>query len=171
LALTSVGCQQIIEEEPFPKHGRRGNKLGAFLETMRPGDVLVTTTLDRLAGSLAELLAIVKALSSVGASLQVLDIGVDTNDRNGRTFLDMLGIFTVFENRTRLDRQLDGIRRAKEAGKYRGRKPSINRKRLLELLEQRVPHAEIARQLQISEASVYRLRKELLASVPEASAE
>jgi len=41
-------------------------------------------------------------------------------------FLDMLRVFAEFETNLRRERQLEGIARAKAAGVYRGRKPSID---------------------------------------------
>ena len=38
----------------------------------------------------------------------------------------MLGVFAEFETDLRRERQLEGIAKAKEAGVYRGRKPSID---------------------------------------------
>ena len=37
----------------------------------------------------------------------------------------MLGVFAEFETNLRKERQLEGIARAKVAGVYKGRKPSV----------------------------------------------
>jgi len=42
----------------------------------------------------------------------------------GKAFLDMLGVFAEFETNLRRERQIEGIRAAKERGVYKGRKPS-----------------------------------------------
>ena len=39
----------------------------------------------------------------------------------------MLGVFAEFETNLRRERQLEGIAKAKAAGVYKGRKPSIDR--------------------------------------------
>jgi DNA invertase Pin-like site-specific DNA recombinase len=44
----------------------------------------------------------------------------------GKAFLDMLGVFAEFETNLRRERQLEGIAKAKAAGVYKGRPPSID---------------------------------------------
>jgi hypothetical protein len=58
-----------------------------------------------------------------------------------------------------LERQREGIRKAVEAGKYRGRAPTARRKSdaVQELRQAGIGPAEIARRLSISRASVYRI--------------
>jgi DNA invertase Pin-like site-specific DNA recombinase len=51
-------------------------------------------------------------------------------------FLDMLGVFAEFETNLRRERQLEGIAKAKAAGVYKGRPPSIEPSRVRELKAQ-----------------------------------
>ena len=58
-----------------------------------------------------------------------------------------------------LERQLDGIAAAKQAGRYKGRQPTAKRKaaEVLELAAQKLTRQEIAEQTGIGIASVYRI--------------
>ena len=106
------------------KVSRRGVLLG------RQGDTLVAlvvTRIDRLARSIADLQVIVATLKAKGAALRTTDgMAFDTSTAMGKCFLDMLGTFAEFETNLRRERQLEGIAKAKAAGVYQGRKPTID---------------------------------------------
>ena len=115
------------------------------------------TRIDRLARSIGDLQDIVRALRAKGATLKATEQPIDTSTAAGKCFLDMLGVFAEFETNLRRERQMEGIKRAKEAGVYKGRKPSIERERVAALRAEGVGATEIARQLGIGRAWVYRL--------------
>src|SRR6478609_7645158 len=79
-----------------------------------------------LARSIGDLQDIVRAVKSRGASLRATEQPIDTSTAAGKCFLDMLGVFAEFETNLRRERQLEGIAKAKAAGVYRGRKPSVD---------------------------------------------
>jgi DNA invertase Pin-like site-specific DNA recombinase len=54
---------------------------------------------------------------------------IDTSTAAGKAFLDMLGVFAEFETNLRKERQLEGIAKAKAAGVYKGRKPTVDAER------------------------------------------
>jgi Resolvase, N terminal domain len=54
----------------------------------------------------------------------------DPSTAAGKAFLDMLGCFAEFETNLRRERQMEGIAKAKAAGVYKGRKPSIDQARV-----------------------------------------
>jgi DNA invertase Pin-like site-specific DNA recombinase len=54
-------------------------------------------------------------------------------------------------------RQLEGISKAKADGRYKGRKPSIDRQAVKQLKEQGLSADDIADALNVGRASVYRL--------------
>jgi DNA invertase Pin-like site-specific DNA recombinase len=95
------------------------------LEFLHAGDVLMITRTDRLARSIGDLQDIVRTVRARGASLQATEQPIDTGTAAGKCFLDMLGVFAEFETNLRRERQLEGIAKAKAAGVYKGRPPSI----------------------------------------------
>ena len=72
-------------------------------------------------------------------------------------FLDMLGVFAEFETNLRRERQVEGIAKAKAAGVYRGRKPSVDAVEVKRLKAEGLGASQIAKRLKIGRASVYRV--------------
>jgi DNA invertase Pin-like site-specific DNA recombinase len=68
----------------------------------------------------------------------------------------MLGVFAEFETNLRKERQAEGIAKAKAAGVYKGRPPSIDASKVRELKNKGFGGSEIAKALKIGRASVYR---------------
>jgi hypothetical protein len=69
----------------------------------------------------------------------------------------MLGVFAEFETNLRRERQLEGIAKAKAAGVYRGRKPSVDAVEVQRLKAEGLGASQIAKRLKIGRASVYRV--------------
>jgi DNA invertase Pin-like site-specific DNA recombinase len=131
-------------------------ELEMLLEFVRKGDELVVTRIDRLARSIGDLQDIVRALHAKGVALRATEQPIDTTTAAGKCFLDMLGVFAEFETNLRKERQLEGIARAKAAGVYKGRKPSVSVEAVKQLKVQGRSPTEIAEELEISRMSVYR---------------
>ena len=132
-------------------------ELRTVLDFLRKGDVVVVTRIDRLARSIGDLQDIVRTVRARGASLKATEQPIDTSTAAGKCFLDMLGVFAEFETNLRRERQLEGIAKAKAAGVYKGRPPSIEASRIRELKDQGMRPSDIAKALKIGRASVYRL--------------
>lgn len=162
--LTTAGCERIFAERISSLAAERP-QLSEALRFVRPGDTLVVAKPDRLARSTANLLAIVDELQGRGVSLLVLSMGgqpLDTRGATGKLMLTVLGAVAEFERELMLERQREGIAKAKDEGKYRGRAPTARAKgvEVLRLHGQGVAGAEIARRLGIGVASVFRILRE-----------
>ncbi len=116
----------------------------------------MVTRIDRLARSVADLERIVAQLRERGAHLRATEQAIDTSTPAGVAFLQMLGVFAQFETAIRRERQLEGIAKAKAAGAYKGRKPSVDAAAVRSLRDQGLGGSEIAKKLGIGRASVYR---------------
>ena len=68
----------------------------------------------------------------------------------------MLGVFAEFETALRRERQLEGVAKAKAAGVYKGRKPSVDVAQVKALHSEGLGATAIAARLGIGRASVYR---------------
>jgi len=80
----------------------------------------------RLARSTADLLAIEADLSGRGIGLVVLSMGgekLGTRNPTSKLMLTILGGVATWEREIILERQREGIAKAKAEGKYKGRKP------------------------------------------------
>ena len=100
-------------------------------------------------------------LEAKGVSLKVLNLGLDTSTPTGKLMLTMLGAVGQFEREIMLERQKEGVAKAKAEGKYKGRKPTAQAKKaeVLALVAQGSTKEAIAKQLGIGVASVYRMLK------------
>jgi DNA invertase Pin-like site-specific DNA recombinase len=159
--LRVAGADRVFAEQVSSVATRR-SQLEATLDFVRDGDVLVVTKPDRLARSTSDMLAIVARLESKGVALRVLSMGgteVDTRTPTGKLMLVMLSAIAGFERDLMLERQREGIAAAKAAGKYRGRAPTAMAKAadVKRLHRDGMKPAEIARQVGISRASIYRV--------------
>jgi DNA invertase Pin-like site-specific DNA recombinase len=136
-------------------------ELRAAIEFVREGDVLVVTKIDRLARSVADLLAVIQALDHKKVGMHILNLGMDTQTPTGKLMLTVLAGVAQFEREIMLERQQEGVTKAKAQGKYKGRKPiSLNlQQEVIQLVASGTPKATIARQLGIGEATVYRILK------------
>jgi len=139
-ALKNAGCIKLFSEKQSGTSIEKRSELANCLNYMREGDALVITRIDRLARSLRDLKNLVYELKAKGIALKAIEQPVDTSTAAGKAFLDMLGVFAEFETNIRKERQLEGIARAKEDGRYLGRKPTARAKseRVLELVGQGV---------------------------------
>jgi DNA invertase Pin-like site-specific DNA recombinase len=84
--------------------------------------------LDRLARSVTHLGELVNRLEAKKVSLRILGMGVDTATPTGRLMVNLLGSIAQFEREVMLERQREGIARAKAEGKYKGRAPTARSK-------------------------------------------
>lgn len=158
--LEKAGAEKLFVEQVSSMSVRP--KLDAALEFVRENDALMVSRLDQLARSTSDLLRIIALLEGKGVGLRVLDFGggeVDTRSPSGRLLITMFGAMAEFERALMLSRQVEGISKAKAAGRYKGRAPTARRKRsdMVELRSQGLGASEIARRLSISRASVYRI--------------
>jgi len=162
--LVKVGCLKIYQEKISGADSERP-ELALMLDYVRAGDVVVVCKLDRLARSTKHLLEIVELLESKGVALRILNIDLDTRTPTGKLMLTMLGAIATFEREMMLERQLDGIARAKAEGKYKGRKATARAKsgEVERLLAEGKTKEAIAAELGIGVASVYRISKDLKA--------
>jgi DNA invertase Pin-like site-specific DNA recombinase len=155
--LTAAGCEKIITEQISAVVKRP--QLEAALDFIREGDTLSVTRLDRLARSTQHLLEIAERVKAKGANLHILNLGADTSTATGRLMFTVIGAIACFERELMLERQREGIQKAKAEGKYRGRKPTARAKadEIKTLKAAGIRPTDIARQLGIGRASVYRV--------------
>jgi DNA invertase Pin-like site-specific DNA recombinase len=156
-ALKAAGCEVTRSEQISGATTTGRTELANLLEFIRQGDTLVVTRIDRLARSIGDLQDIVRSLKAKGAALRATEQPIDTSTAAGKAFLDMLGVFAEFETNLRRERQLEGIAQAKARGVYKGRKPTVDAARVIELDAKGMGATAIADELRIGRASVYRV--------------
>jgi DNA invertase Pin-like site-specific DNA recombinase len=137
-------------------------QLEAALDWVREEDVLIVTKLDRLARSVADLVAITQTLKRKGVGLRILAMNLDTATPTGKLMVNLLGSIAEFERELMLERQREGIAKAKAEGKYQGRQPTARRKSadVLKMRAEGRSANDIVKALGISRASVFRILAE-----------
>lgn len=152
--LRANGCGKIFFEAR--KGGRR--ELGNILDCAAAGDVLVVASLDRVAGSLSELAGVLARFQDRKVALVALgEAGLDTSGEAGEAVLQAVRSLAAFEQASKRDRKAEVVARTKRAGAYRGRPATIPVEAVRTLKAQGKGATEIARELNIGRASVYRL--------------
>jgi DNA invertase Pin-like site-specific DNA recombinase len=157
--LAEAGCGKLFVEQVSSVDVKARERLAEALDYLREGDTLVVTKLDRLARSVAHLLEVLAEVEKRGAALRILSMGIDTGTATGKLMLTLLGGVAEFERSIMLERQREGIAKAKAEGKYKGRKPTAKAKahQVLALHGEGMGATAIAKQLNIGRASVYRI--------------
>ena len=155
--LRDAGCEKVFAEKKSGRTTSDRKALQEALEFVREGDTLVITRLDRLARSIMDLRQIVDQLAAKGVTFRCLQQGaIDTTRSDGKLLLNILASFAEFEADIRSERQRDGIERAKAKGVYKGRPASIDVDEVRRLKASGFGATEIAKELGIGRASVYR---------------
>lgn len=158
--LDKAGCTKVFKEQTSGADGDRP-ELEKALEYLRDGDddVFVVTKIDRLARNTKHLLQIVETIADRGASLRVLDMGLDTGTPNGKLMLTMLGAIGEFERAMMLERQREGIAKAKAKGNYTGRPPMDPAKvdAMKAAKADGMTPSKIAKEFGVARSTVYRI--------------
>lgn len=156
--LTAAGCEKLFVEQVSSVDMDHRAELARAIEFARDGDILIVTKLDRLARSVADAVRITRELTAKGAGLRILGSPIDTSTPTGALMLNILASIAQFEREIMLERQREGIAKAKGEGKYKGRKPTARAKagEIARLRAEGIGPTEIAKRLGIGRASVYR---------------
>jgi DNA invertase Pin-like site-specific DNA recombinase len=154
--LKAAGVERLFREQTSSVAHRKS--LEDAIEFAREGDTVVVTKLDRLARSVANLCDIQRRLDAKGVALRILSMGLDTSTPNGKLMVNVLGAVAQFEREIMLERQKEGIAKAKAEGAYKGRKPKarLQATQIAKLIADGKKGREIADELGISLRSVRR---------------
>jgi len=158
--LKAAGTEKVYSEQTSSVAKR--DQLAECLAFLREGDVLMVTKPDRLARSTADLLAIEADLSKRKIGLVVLSMGgerLDTRNPTSKLMLTILAGVATWEREIMLERQREGIAKAKAEKKYKGRAPTA-RNQKADIIAMKAAGSsviEISDKLSMSRMSVYRV--------------
>ena len=155
--LKAKGCDKIYQEQTSSIGPRP--ELAAALDFLREGDTLMITKLDRIARSVLHMGEIIKTIKAKKAGIRILSLDIDTNTATGELLLNVMSSVAQFEREMMLERQREGIAKAKGEGKYKGRAPTaMSQEAAVQALHATgTPAAVIASKLEMSRTSVYRI--------------
>lgn len=168
--LLSAGVRR---DDTYIDHGVSGARasrpeLDKALSALHSGDTLVITTLDRLGRSTQNMLQLASDLRSKGVHLRVLNLGggdVDTATPMGNMMFTVMASHAQMERDIKLERMNDSITKRRAAGRdLGGRKAQFTESQIRNasnLIESGHPAAQVARELGMSRATLYRRVNEL----------
>ena len=102
-------------------------------------DVVSVYSVDRISRNLNDLLSVIDFLHENGVALQIDNLGITTLiegkvNPSIMIIIQMMGAFSQLENEWRKERQMEGIKKAKEKGVYRDRQHHRRRETQKEFL-------------------------------------
>ncbi|KLD35814.1 hypothetical protein TB15x_20550 [Xanthomonas perforans] len=163
-ALTRAGCIEIYEEQVSragPLRDKKGaTELANALRSLRPGDTLVVWRLDRLGGSVSELIRIVThQLKERGIGFESLTEKIDTSTAAGNMFFQIAAVFAEYERRQLIERTKAGLEAARARGRKGGRKKSLTPKQVREakalLADPNITVADVCAHFGIGRTTLY----------------
>lgn len=122
ILMAELGVEKVYIEKISGKNADRP-ELNAMMAFVREGDVVIVESISRFARSTRDLLALVEELTQKNVEFVSQKESIDTTTPQGRFMLTVFGAMAELEREQTLQRQKEGIAAAKEAGKYKGRKP------------------------------------------------
>ena len=115
-----AGVEKFFVDKVSAKSAQRP-KFDEMMNFLREGDELIVSEFSRLARSTTDLLNIVESLTKKDVKVRSLKEQLDTSSPQGKFMLTIFGAIAEFERELLLQRQREGIKLAKAAGKYKGR--------------------------------------------------
>lgn len=112
--LLAAGCERIFRDEVT---GTKASRPGfdACLASLRPGDTLLVTKLDRIGRSLINLVDVVTTLSARGVGIRSLDQGdIDTTTPHGKLLFQIMAALSEWEAAITRERTIEGLAAARE---------------------------------------------------------
>lgn len=120
--MEELGVERIYTDKASGKNKDRP-ELNNMLDFVREGDTVIVESFSRFARSTKDLLDLVDKLHRKGVEFISKKESIDTSTPQGKFMLTVFGALAELEREQILQRQAEGIAAAKEAGKYKGRKP------------------------------------------------
>ncbi|MFE4197832.1 recombinase family protein [Paenarthrobacter sp. NPDC056912] len=171
----------VRRDDLYVDHGVSGAKasraeLDKAMAALHDGDTLVVTTLDRLGRSTVNMLKLAEEIKDRGAGLRVLNLGgseMDTSTPMGAMIFTVMAALGQMELEIKRERINDSVSKRRAAGKdLGGRKEQFTDRQIKSahrLIQSGEPAAQVARDLGMSRATLYR-RMDALGLTDKASA-
>jgi len=162
--LKKAGCIKIYSEMISGTHSKRP-ELTNLLENIQSGHTLVITAVDRLGRSLKDLIGIINHLKERSIHFKSLKEQMDTSTDTGMLMFNMMGSIAEFE-RSLINRRIyEGVKRAQELGKYKGRTHSVDqsiRQEYVKMMKTGTyPISYIAKMAKVSRQTLYNWKNDL----------
>ncbi|MBZ9753340.1 recombinase family protein [Deinococcus sp. HMF7604] len=158
--LDGIELDRCFEDRASGKNSHRP-QLQELLRFVREGDTVMVHSMDRLARNVDDLRQLVLELTGRGVRVEFVREGLVFAGNDAPLsvlILTVLGAVAEFLRQNHLENQREGIAKAKQSGKYKGRKPALSTAQA-EQLRRRAQNGEakagLARELGISRETLY----------------
>lgn len=121
--METLGVERVYIEKASGKSRDGRPELKAMMDFVREGDEVIVESISRFARSTKDLLNLVEELQKKKVQFVSQKESIDTATPQGKFMLTVFGALAELERETTAQRRDEGIARAKEEGKYKGRKP------------------------------------------------
>lgn len=155
--LKEYGCDEIVSETITGISEEK--ELNKLISQLKKSDKIVATRMDRLGRSAAQLIQLVDELQEKEISLVILNMNIDTSTKSGKSFLQIMAVFSEMERNNLKEKQRRGIELAKEKGKHLGRPRGFTKSGMEEAIHM-YQNDRIVKEIEeithVSKASLYR---------------
>ena len=164
--LKKAGATKIFKDKYTGTTANRP-EFDKLMTTIKNGDTLIVTKLDRLARNTQDALNIVKKMNAEGIILRVLNIGTIDNSPSGRLIFTVFSAFAEFERDLIVSRTQEGKAWAKANNpNFHDGMPRKYDKGQIDFAwklhtQNHMSYSEISKKLGISKATIYRRFREL----------
>lgn len=163
--LKKRGCVEIYEDQVSRAGAKRKLKgtpeLDNCLKALREGDTLIVWSLDRLGGTLSEIIGLLDNLKTRNITFVAIKDRIDTSDPIlGEVYTHLMAIFSNFERNRIIERTHAGLAAARARGRTGGRKKSLDEQSIKEikilLNDPSITVKSIAERYKVSRQTIYR---------------
>ncbi len=162
--LKKSGCEKVYSEVISGANAKRP-ELTKLLTHIKSGDTLVIASVDRLGRSLKDLITIISNLKEREIAFQSLKEQMDTSTATGMLMFNLMGSIAEFERNLINRRIYEGVKRAQEQGKFKGRSHSVDEKIRKEYVRMMnsgdYPISYVAKMAKVSRQTLYNWKAEL----------
>lgn len=156
LAEHGVEPHRIFSDKESGSHLDRAG-LKTLLMKVEKGDLVIVKKLDRLGRDTADMINLIKEFDNMGVSVRFIDDGINTEGEMGRMVVTILSAVAQAERHRILERTNEGRQEAKARGVKFGRKPKIDKARVIDMRAAGKSATEISRELSIGRSTVYKI--------------
>lgn len=159
-ALIEAGVKEsrVFTDKTSGSHTQRTG-LDLLRIKVEEGDMVLVTRLDRLGRDTADMIQLIKDFDKLGVAVRFLRDGISTEGAAGKMVVTILSAVAQAERQRILERTNEGRIEAMSKGVRFGRKPSVDKKKVLALRESGMGAMKIAQKMKIARSTVYQVIK------------
>ena len=161
--LGGIELDKKFEDKCSGSHSDRPS-LNQLKDYAREGDTVLVHDISRLARNIEDLINLIRFFNDKLVTIRFVKENLifshDSANPINNLMLTLLGAVYQFEREMILERQKEGIAKAKLAGKYKGKPNTIDRQSVWDLLDEGLSIRKVAKELSISPVSVQKIKFE-----------